>query len=371
MPTTYNYSAYNDVINDVLDELNDIDITNSITREAFQQYILQACQKISIRIRVRQQMELRLLAGKTVYEFSDTTRPVTGTGQVNTFSNKTITGKTIAGTGTISTSGSDVTGVGTLFLSELSIGQMIVVGSEKKMVSNITSNLLCTIDGSFDADLSGSAFSYSTTKFTKEINEGSTLVINSVSCVVDSITDGYNLTLVEPFASTLSNQAFTIDTAVYEIPSKFHEITQFERIEDSIPRCVKIVNYETLLHQSKMDAGVGLYSGYDIPSLAAMWRDASGRNYLRIYPSITSDKQMTIYGYVQINPRFYMNDALTANIPLSQEYEPLIRSYVKHLVHKRNKKYDEANYCYAEFENGVRENISNVPSYPKIQMTYH
>ena len=59
------------------------------------------------------------------------------------------------GTGTISSSGTSVTGTNTLFLTELSPGQKLVKGSDVRTIVTITSNTALTIDSAFTTPASG------------------------------------------------------------------------------------------------------------------------------------------------------------------------------------------------------------------------
>jgi len=124
--------------------------------------------------------------------------------------------------------------------------------------------------------------------------------------------------------------------------------------------------------QKNMDYGVNSYSGYDQPIMISMWRNQSGRNYLEIYPPVTSDKQMTIYGFVQINPRTYDGDALSANIPLQQEYEPSIKEFAKYKIYKRSKNEKEnASEAFATFDMYNQQMLVNLPVKAEIEITYH
>src|SRR3990167_6821751 len=369
---TYNYSSYNSIIYDIIDEIDDNDITKKISPESIKGYILQGCQRIASKVPIVQQMDLRLVIEQTEYDFADTTTPVTGTGTVGVGANKTVTGVTATGTGTITTSDTAVTGSSTLFLTELAIGKMIIVGTEKKMVTVITSATSCTIDTGFDTDLTASAFDYSTTKFTKEINEGSSIIIGGVTHIVDTITDGYNLTVTQAYTAAQSAQTFTVDTMVTEIPTKFYDLTKYaDRLEGTVPRKVRIVSNDKLLKQNRMDYGVNSYSDYDQPLMASVWRNASGRNYLKIYPPVTTDKQMTLYGFVQINPRFYASDALTANIPIQQQYEPAIKEFAKYMIYKRVKDRENWETAWNMFNTYVNELLVNLPVKPEIAIEYY
>lgn len=68
-----------------------------------------------------------------------------------------------AGTGTITSSGTTVTGDGTSFLSELAPGGTILVGTERKVIVSIASDTSLVIDSAFASDiLVDTAFQYST-----------------------------------------------------------------------------------------------------------------------------------------------------------------------------------------------------------------
>ena len=140
------FSSYQAIIYDIRDEVDDTEILQGITDEAIQGYILQACQRIGARLPIKKQTVLRLITGQTQYSFADTAVPVTGTGTLGVGANKTVTGVTASGAGTITTNKTTVTGIGTSFLTELSVGRMIIVGTEKVMVASITSATVCTMD---------------------------------------------------------------------------------------------------------------------------------------------------------------------------------------------------------------------------------
>jgi len=363
------FSSYQNLIYDIRDEIDDVEILKDITDEMIQLYILQGCQRIASRLPVRQKTVLRLTTEQTQYSFADTTTPVTGTGTVGVGVNKTVTGVTAVGTGTITTDQTDVTGVGTAFLSELSIGKMIVVGTEKVMVMTITSNTVCTISTSFDTDLSASAFSYSTTKFTKEINVGSSIIVGGVTRIVDTITDGYNLTVTQAYTASQSAQTFTINTKVTEIPTKFYSFEpKADRLQDTISRPVNIVSNEELLRYRQQDWGTNGYATYSRPYWASVWNDSSGR-YLEIYPPIEEDKQITLYGYIQINPRTYSSLALSTDIPLSSEHETAIKEFAKYMIYKKKKMKEDAGEALSMFDSMARETLVNLPVTKRIQIT--
>jgi hypothetical protein len=66
----------------------------------------------------------------------------------------------LTGTGTISSSGTDVTGTNTLFQRELAVGSEITAVGEKRRVTAITSNTDLDVDSAWSTDLSGVSFTY-------------------------------------------------------------------------------------------------------------------------------------------------------------------------------------------------------------------
>ena len=362
-------SSYNELIDDILDEIDEKEKTANVSPESIQSYILQGCQQIAVRFPIKDQTELRLVYGVTKYNFADSTVPVTGTGTIGC-TDKDVVGVTSTGTGTISTSGEDVTGVGTLFLTELSIGKMIIVGTEKKTVTSITSNLVCEIEGSFDADLSASAFSYSTTMFTKEVNVGSVIISNSISKIVETITDAYNMTVTVPYTAAQVAQAFTIDTKVTEIPTKFLRITEGSRLEGTYPRTVKISPHDKLEAQKNSDNGISSYCTLDQPAMIAEWADG-GVRYLEIYPSVETDKQITLFGFIKVNPRDYNTVALTVDIPLSEDYDPIIKEYAKYRIYRKIKDEKMAAESFTLYENYIRTMITNMHVTREVSVDYN
>jgi len=66
-----------------------------------------------------------------------------------------------AGTGTLASSGGNVTGTGTLFLTEVSAGDSIIASGETRLVKSVSSNTALAIDEGFTTSLSGAAFTVS------------------------------------------------------------------------------------------------------------------------------------------------------------------------------------------------------------------
>lgn len=65
---------------------------------------------------------------------------------------------TVAGTGTISTAGTAVTGVGTVFTTELNARYWITVGAETRQIIRVASNTTATLGAAFSTNLAGQTF---------------------------------------------------------------------------------------------------------------------------------------------------------------------------------------------------------------------
>lgn len=64
------------------------------------------------------------------------------------------------GTGTVSGTTTTITGSGTSFTTDLSVGDVLIVGSERRTVTKITSDTALEIDSAFDTAPSASAYSF-------------------------------------------------------------------------------------------------------------------------------------------------------------------------------------------------------------------
>jgi hypothetical protein len=85
-----------------------------------------------------------------------------------------------SGTGTITTSGTTVNGVSTLFTTELAVGDTIVVSGQVRVVATITSNILLTVTVAFSPDIA------SPTAFT--IGKVTSIDLGSVQYVIKQYT---------------------------------------------------------------------------------------------------------------------------------------------------------------------------------------
>ena len=369
MATTYARPSYLDIIFSVKQAINENDALKGLSYDQMKVWILEAEERITRRVEVMETRKLKLVQNQEDYPFQDSTVPATGTGTITT-NGITLTGTTAVGTGTITSSGITVTGAGTNFITQLAIGNYIIVGSQAFEIVKINSATSLTLGGSFSSDLlSATAFSYSTTKFTRELVSGSVIVSNAQTWTVDAVTDGYNATLVAPNATEAAANTFTVDTVVTELPTRMMDIVDIDRIESSFYRqpLPKDIRYVLTLRKNDL---IAVYSQFNTPYVVSVWRDGNARSWLKVYPVSDADKQMTLYARVRIMPRLYLSDTNTTPIQLSEDYEYAIRMYLQSMTYAWLKISQMAADKMNAFKDEIRElNAREIPN-KSLEITY-
>jgi len=132
--------------------------------------------------------------------------------------------KTI-GNGLITTSGGaalNVTGLSTSFLSDsaMKVGNLITVGVQSRMVTEIDADMTASIESKFTATPSGAISVYSgaldqvvgstQTKFDKELKVGYTITVEGMSTVIASVESYKSFTSSIPFSNLKNNVLYTI-----------------------------------------------------------------------------------------------------------------------------------------------------------------
>lgn len=103
----------------------------------------------------------------------------------------------LTGTGTISSSGTAVTGGGTAFKTQLFIGGEITASAETKTIVKITNNTSLEVDSAWSSDISGQSFTYKNPDFIVGTNGLLTLG----RAVIDSLTGNkIELGTLDPFS---------------------------------------------------------------------------------------------------------------------------------------------------------------------------
>jgi len=114
------------------------------------------------------------------------------------------------GTGTISGTTNVITGSGTTFTADLSVGDVLIVGAERRTVTKITSDTELEVDSAFDTPPSASAYSFA--------NQANARIYFDQSAGIWKVIDGATTSLqtfplVRKFSATIGNGAdknFTI-----------------------------------------------------------------------------------------------------------------------------------------------------------------
>ena len=123
-----------------------------------------------------------------------------------------------SGTGTLSSSGTALTGVGTAFTTQLAVGSVIYSGGESRIITAVTDDTNAVLDEPFYGDLSGNIFNYRTLQqiyFPQFINE-SKINIPADAGVIN-VDFGHNSNeILSPISIARSDSASELDnTTIY------------------------------------------------------------------------------------------------------------------------------------------------------------
>lgn len=301
--TEYSYPTYNDIYKRALaDNRNEKLISLQSARVI--QFINEAQSCLCDRTQVLGSQDLLLNVDQEDYEFAYT--------------------KSITGTGTISSSDRDVTGVGTAFTTELAVGSVI----------------RATI---------------ATTVYLRRV------------AVIDSDTE---LELDRAFPSNLpALTALTFDRRPSEISVDFYKIQEAEYIdENNVSRPIVIADLSHLLAVRQKEQ-------YDVRSIEEkpymIAEHVSGQvKRLKIYPLVAEARTITIYGLMKFQPRVHNDEDIGASVQLAEMYEKMIRSYFLYLAYESFGMGDDAQRHLIFFEKYIQEARNHVERKPYIRMVY-
>ena len=256
MGTRYSTVTYKEILDQVLSDLRDPRLTNLPTKVVVR-HINDAQEQICKWMGIEYQQDLRLITGQTDYYFADSTG--------------------ITGTGTLSSVGTAITGVGTSFLSQFVAGSKLHISGQTVIVKSVTSDTACVSETALSPAMPAST-------------------------------------------------PFTFDGRASEITTEMRSIKDAERLEGSYVRSTDITGRSQMV-KLKVIEGFPVSTNYDTPSDLTIGRKVGGR-YVAFHPPPDSDKTITVYGYLVINPFLHKDDALTDNIILGQEWAATIRHYL-------------------------------------------
>jgi hypothetical protein len=366
MPTTTAQPTYNQIIASVRANVNEEEKLVGLQPQTMQMWILEACQQVCEKVSIFETRTLRLIKGIEDTPFQDTTGTITATGNV-TISGTTLTGVAASGTGTVTgTAGSQtLTGSAGTFLTQLKPGNLIIIGTESIEILSIESSTSLTLASAFVTVPTASAYTYSTTRFLYDLVTGSVITVNSQVVTIASISAQNAALLVTAPSANQTNQTFTVDTYVQELPTRMINIISNDRIENNIHRQIEIrgIGYYDNLKTNDL---YNNYTNYDTPHVCAVTRNSAGKYVLKFYPVPDAHKEVIFRSRSRTVPRFHITDALTANVPLDEQYEPSIRLYVEAMVWGwlKDRQYKAA--LMAEFEKSLIDLQANTflkPSY--------
>ena len=257
MSTRYSTVTYKEILDQVLSDLRDPRLTNLPTKVVVR-HINEAQEQICKWMGIEYQQDLRLITGQTDYYFADSTG--------------------ITGTGTLSSVGTAITGVGTSFLSQFVAGSKLHISGQTVIVKSVTSDLACVSE-----------------------------------------------TALSP--AMPAGTPFTFDGKASEITTEMRSIKDTERLEGSYVRSMDITGRGQMV-KLKVIEGFPVSTSYDTPSDLTIGRKVGGR-YVQFHPPPEASKTITVYGYLVVNPFLHKDDALTDNISLGQEWTKAIRHYLE------------------------------------------
>jgi hypothetical protein len=159
---------------------------------------------------------------------------------------------------------------------------------------------------------------------------------------------------------TTANQ-FTLDGAVgtgtyisggkfwktSEIPTYFKRFRFGSRSVNGQIYGIEPESMSTILNLQTQYATTG-YTAFTCPAKMAIGR-SEGKRYLRFWPTPVDAEDITLYGVLSIVPSEYHGDALTTTIPLSSEYDDLIKSFCLWRLYRFLKNYELAKDAEGEY----------------------
>jgi hypothetical protein len=224
------------------------------------------------------------------------------------------------GAGTVSSVGTAVTGVSTTFLNTFVPGSSIIAIGAIRKIASVTSDTALVLETAFDSDLAA----------------GTTYKVNGLAT---------------------------------EITSEVNDIYYIDRIESNYRRKVMVKNMQFLLDLRRRD-GVGIYSSYDTPYVAALDRTLAGRKSLAVYPVPDVDKTITMYCILKIKPRLHTADTIDTRISLEEDYESAIRNSLLFQICRYLKMNKEAADYMRLLEQDIVTLRASIPCKYELEMEY-
>jgi hypothetical protein len=225
----------------------------------------------------------------------------------------------IRGTGTITATGADIVGTGTKALSEVVAGSKISVGGQPKRVTKVTDDTHFTIESSF-----------------------SLVVTNQIFYIT-------------PRATEISSEVLSIFYADMMDADRRVEIE------------VRDINY--MLRLRTKEGVPNLNYTMRIPTVIGPYVN-HGKQYLKVYPTPSVDKTITIYAYIRIKPNAHKGDVVTDSNPLDEMFDQAITSYLKTQIYSFLKDKDNERKYTSLYDREVKALQISLPNDSRIDMRY-
>ena len=297
--TEYSYPTYNDILKRALADTKNERLV-SLQSGRVIQLINESQSYVCDRTQIIGSQNILLNVDQEDYEFGYT--------------------KSIAGTGTISSVDRVVTGVGTLFTTELGVGSVIRSSTFLRRVASITSDTVLTLDRGFPTDL-------------------------------PALT------------------ALVYDLRPSEVSVDFSNIVDAEYVdENSVSRPIVIADYTHLL-AVRQNEEYDIRSTEEKPYMIAEYTSGQVKR-LKVYPTVTEARTITVYGVMKYQPRAHNDEDIDAGIQLGEVYEKLVRYYFLYLAFDSFKMGDVASQYLLFFEKYIAETRSHVKRHPYFKMVY-
>lgn len=147
-------------------------------------------------------------AAGTAVPWASTSNAIMTAASVTTGTNLVVgEQRELTGTVSVNYSNTTVTGTGTLFESELSVGNRMLIGSNVVAVSNIASNSALTLGDPFPGGTVSNASAWVQPAFDYELSNGNRVSIDGNLLSVDTILSGSNFTTTVAYPGTTTNGA--------------------------------------------------------------------------------------------------------------------------------------------------------------------
>jgi hypothetical protein len=294
----YVYPTYKNVIDRALSDTKNERLASLPSGKSIE-FINEAQSYVCDRAQILGVQDVRLITGQEEYDFGYT--------------------QSVTGTGTISSVARNVTGVGTVFLTQLTAGSIIRFGLLLRRVASITSDTALVLDQAFITDMA----------------PGSGLIY---------------------------------DRKASEISVDISNIYDAEGEENGIKRPIVVGDIGHLISLRQKEA-YDVRTADEKPYVLAEHGVGQMRK-MKVYPLAEADKTITVYGIMKYQPRAHNGEDINSSLQLSENYERMVRYYYLYTAFESFKMGDDAKKYLMFFEKFIGEVRNHVKRKPYFKMVY-